>query len=116
MITIYGYPKDLNALKEVLHNEGLECKTSPKLGFGDSLTEVISYLSVGGGGAVIAKCLIDLLKLKYAQKKIILKDNSGKEITIEANSKNEIIELLNKVSEINMEVREKSSNEEKEIK
>lgn len=56
--------------------------------------QVIHYLTFGGGFIALAKCILDYLKLKYQKRIVTIKDKTGKELTVEGLSVEEVVTLL----------------------
>lgn len=55
----------------------------------------VHLLTIGGGVAGVAKCIIEYLKLKHASRKISIITSDNEKIEIEANSTEEVEKLVN---------------------
>lgn len=92
---LFLIPKtELATFLQILSQEEIEYDIDNEFNLEESVTQIINFLTVGGGIVGAAKCIIEYLKIKHQNSKIRVKKKSGEEIEIEIADKDLIKSLL----------------------
>lgn len=91
MIIVYYNGSD-EKFSEILELEGIKLIQAANLNVASS--EILQYLTVGGGITAIAKCILQYLKIHSQRRKIAIELKNSIKIEIEGQSVGEIEKLL----------------------
>lgn len=91
-MTLFIEKELIKDFEQQLVAEGVEIKKKPIIHFDP--VGLVQFLTVGGGLAGLANCVIQFLKLKYQKRSVKIRFQDGSEINVEGLSTKEIEDLL----------------------
>lgn len=105
--------KDIDSeFRTLLNDEGIKLVKKPVLNLDSNL--ILEYLTVGGGIAAIAKCILEYLKLHFQKRRVVIKLKDSTEIEVEGKSIKEIEILLKTAEKVTVSKYSESKDEKTE--
>ena len=97
---------------QTLELEEIKLMKKPVFNFDSNI--LLEYLTVGGGIAAIAKCILEYLKLHYQKRRVSIKLKDSIEVEIEGQSLKEIENLLKVAEKVIIQKEEEIKNDKTE--